>query len=116
MAMCSLTKTFFDDKLTVAVSGTVPIAKGLKMVMESHTAGPDYKIDSKNVMPMSQASLNITWAFGNKKGIRIKRARTSIHNDDLMDSRGESSDGTEGVSGSGSGAGASAAGGAMMSM
>lgn len=85
MAMCSLTKTFLDDRLSVALSGTVPIAKDLKMVMESHTAGPDYKMDSMNVMPMSQASINITWSFGNKKNVRIKKTRTSITNDDLMD-------------------------------
>lgn len=85
MAMCSLTKTFLDDRLSVALSGTVPIAKDLKMVMESHTAGPDYRMDSMNVMPMSQASINITWSFGNKKNVRIKKTRTSITNDDLMD-------------------------------
>lgn len=85
MAMGSLTKSFLDDRLSVSVSGTLPLAKDLKMVMESHKAGPDYKVDSFNVMPMSQASVNITWSFGNKKNVRIKKARTSIVNDDLMD-------------------------------
>lgn len=85
MAMGSLTKSFLDDRLSVSVSGTLPLAKDLKMVMESHKAGPDYKVDSFNVMPMSQASINITWSFGNKKNVRIKKARTSIVNDDLMD-------------------------------
>ena len=92
MAMGSLTKSFLDDRLSVSVSGTLPLAKDLKMVMESHKTGPDYKVDSFNVMPMSQASINITWSFGNKKNVRIKKARTSIVNDDLMDR----STGTEG--------------------
>ena len=106
MAMCSLTKTFLDDKLSVALSGTIPVAKDFKMVMENHMAGPDYKVDSRNEMPMSQVSLNITWSFGNKKAVRIKRARTSISNDDLMDSRGESSEGGEQSGASAGGAGA----------
>lgn len=85
MAMGSLTKSFLDDRLSVSVSGTLPLAKDFKMVMESHSAGPDYMIDSYNVMPMSQASVSITWSFGNKKNVRMKKARTSIVNDDLMD-------------------------------
>ncbi len=102
MAMCSLTKTFLDDRLSVAISGTAPIAKDLKMVMQSHSAGPDYRIDTSNIMPMTQASVNITWSFGNKKNVRIKKARTSITNDDLMDrSTGtESADSASSIMGS----------------
>ncbi len=108
MAMASLTKTFLDDKLSVALNGTIPLKKNAIMVMESHSAGPDYINNSKNIMPMANLSLNVSYSFGNKKGIRLKKARTSISNDDLMDRSDDS--GSEG----GESSGASQAGGGMM--
>ena len=115
MAMLSLTKTFFDDKLSASISGTLPLAKDFKMKMENHTAGPDYRMDSINIMPMGQIQGSLTWSFGNKKSVRVKRTRTSISNDDLMDNRGEDSS-ESGASSAGAGAGAGAGMGGGMRM
>ena len=84
IGMLGLTKTFLDDRLSLSVNGLVPLAKGFKMTMNSHTAGSGFISDTITRIPMSAITFQISWSFGKQGNYSAKRARRSIENESQL--------------------------------
>ncbi len=81
-----LTKSFLDDRLSFSINGLVPIDKGFKMTMRSHTAGTGFTSDMTTRIPMSSLTFQISWSFGKQGNYTTKKARRSIENDTQLNS------------------------------
>ena len=84
IGMLGLTKTFLDDRLSLSVNGLVPLAKGFKMTMNSHTAGAGFISDMTTRIPMSAVTFQISWSFGKQGNYTTKRTRRSIENESQL--------------------------------
>ena len=84
IATLGLTKTFLDDRLSLSVNGLVPLAKGFKMTMSSHTAGAGFTSDMTTRIPMSAITFQISWSFGKQGNYTTKRTRRSIENESQL--------------------------------
>ena len=84
MAMAGLTKSFLDDRLGVSVNYTLPLSGGRGMQMKSVTEGRDFRSVSVNTIPMENLNVSISWSFGKQGNARVKSARKSISNDDVL--------------------------------
>ena len=87
MAMVGLTKSFLDDRLGLSINYTLPLTGGKGMEMRSVTEGKDFRSVSVNVIPMQQLSFSISWSFGKQGNARVKSARKTIQNDDLINTQ-----------------------------
>jgi outer membrane receptor protein involved in Fe transport len=76
-----LTKSFLDDRLSLSVSGVIPMAKGLKINMASHTRGNGFTTDMSTSIPMGAVTFQVSWSFGKQGNYSAKKARRSIEND-----------------------------------
>ena len=76
-----LTKSFLDDRLSLSLSGIVPLAKDFKMNMNSHTRGTGFTTDMSTTIPMGAVTFQISWSFGKQGNYSAKKARRSIEND-----------------------------------
>ena len=85
MITAGLTKTFFDDKLSVGLNYVTPATFSKYLVMETHTATSEFKLDSVNKIKMGTISLNLSWSFGSNNRASVKKTRKTITNDDVMD-------------------------------
>ena len=54
------------------------------MEMRSVTEGKDFRSVSVNVVPMQQLNVSISWNFGKQGNARVKSARKTIKNDDII--------------------------------
>ena len=63
----SLSKTFFNDKLTVGVSGLIGLNKGGDINIESYSRGNNFSSYNNVNVPISNVSLTISYSFGNSK-------------------------------------------------
>ena len=84
MAMVGLTKNFLDDRLGVSINYTLPLSGGKGMQMKSVTEGRDFRSVSVNTIPMENLNFSISWSFGKQGNARVKSARKSISNDDVL--------------------------------
>ena len=84
MAMVGLTKSFLDDRLGVSINYTLPLSGGKGMQMKSVTEGRDFRSVSVNTIPMENLNFSISWSFGKQGNARVKSARKSISNDDVL--------------------------------
>ncbi len=84
MAMVGLTKSFLDDRLGVSINYTLPLSGGKGMQMKSVTEGKDFRSVSVNTIPMENLNFSISWSFGKQGNARVKSARKSISNDDVL--------------------------------
>ena len=84
MAMVGLTKNFLNDRLGVSINYTLPLTGGKGMEMRSVTEGKDFRSVSVNVVPMQQLNVSISWNFGKQGNARVKSARKTIKNDDII--------------------------------
>ena len=76
-----LTKSFLDDRLSLSLSGIVPLAKDFKMNMNSHTRGTGFTTDMSTTIPMGAVTFQVSWSFGKQGNYSAKKARRSIEND-----------------------------------
>ncbi len=79
-----LTKSFLDDRLSLSVNGMVPLARGFRMTMSSHTAGAGFTSDMTTRIPMSAVTFQISWSFGKQGNYTTKRTRRSIENESQL--------------------------------
>ncbi len=86
MAIAGLTKTFFDDRLSLSVNGMLPLAKGFELSMSSHTVGSGFTTDMSTTIPMRQITFQVSWTFGKQGNYTAKRARRTIENEDQLNS------------------------------
>ena len=63
----SLTKSFFNDKLSVGVMATTGLTKGGKLSLETYSRGADFTNHSKISVPIQNVGINISYNFGNSK-------------------------------------------------
>lgn len=85
MATAGLSKSIYNDKVTISLTGVVPISKTGKLVRKSFSEGSDYRISSINTVPMATVIGSLTWNFGSKKSAAVKKTRKTISNDDFKD-------------------------------
>ena len=72
----TLSKSFFDDKLTISVMGMTGLGNGGALAINSYSEGKDFtnKMDIK--VPMQSISLTVSYTFGNtKKQFMQRRSR-----------------------------------------
>ena len=67
MLIANISKTFFDDKLSIGLTANTGLGHGGKITIESHTKGADFTNTSKISVPMKSIALNVTFNFGNTK-------------------------------------------------
>ena len=63
----SISKTFFNDKLTVGVSGLIGLNKGGNINIESYSRGNNFSSYNNVKVPISNVSLTVSYSFGNSK-------------------------------------------------
>ena len=63
----SISKSFFNDKLTVGVSGLIGLNKGGNINIESCSNGKNFTSYTNVKVPISNVSLTISYTFGNSK-------------------------------------------------
>ena len=80
MIMGSLTKSFFQDKLSVAVQGVTGLRKGGCFYFDSYSAGKDFTNIQKVHVPVASFTLNITYNFGNQK-VKVKSNTNRVESD-----------------------------------
>ena len=90
MAMVGLTKSFLDDRLGISINYTLPLTGGKGMEMRSVSEGKDFRSVSVNTIPMQQLNFSISWSFGKQGNARVKSARKTIKNDDVMNTESTS--------------------------
>ena len=90
MAMIGLTKSFLDDRLGISINYTLPLTGGKGMEMRSVSEGKDFRSVSVNTIPMQQLNFSISWSFGKQGNARVKSARKTIKNDDVMNTESTS--------------------------
>ena len=86
MGVLGLTKTFLDDRLSVSLSGMLPLAKNFNMTMESYSSGKDFTTRTLTQVPMKSVTLQLSWTFGKQGNYSAKKARRSIENDAQLNS------------------------------
>ena len=76
MLTANISKSFFNDKLTVSIMGTTGLSNGGSLAIESYTAGKDFTNHMNIKVPMQSISLSLTYNFGNtKKQFQQRRSR-----------------------------------------
>ena len=86
LGMLGLSKTFLNDRLSLSVSGILPLSKGLKMSMDSYTQGSGFTTHTVTSIPMATVNFQISWTFGKQGNYSAKKARRSIENEEQLNS------------------------------
>ena len=76
-----VSKTFFDDKLSVSLMGMTNVSKG-RAKFEDYTVGKGYTNLNTTSIALRSLRFEISWTFG-RQGISVKRANKTISNDDV---------------------------------
>lgn len=80
LVTANLSKSFFDDKLSIGVMGLVGLSKGGDLKMESYSKGSQFLSHQTISVPISSISLNVTYTFGNTKR-QMKQHVNRVQND-----------------------------------
>jgi hypothetical protein len=80
MLTANISKTFFDDKLTLTLSGLTPLGNGGKLNIENYTHGKDFTNHMQINVPIQSFSFTIAYNFGNTKK-QFKQRQTRVEND-----------------------------------
>ena len=103
----SLSKTFFNDKLTLGVQGIMGLNKGGNLNIESSSRGQNFTSYSNVKVPIYGVTFTVSYTFGNSK-VRAKQHVSRVQNDFIeQQSQGEiiNNAGSGNTSGSGTGSG-----------
>lgn len=84
--MLSLSKSFLKDKLNVTLTGMTPLNFGW-MKFESESHGHDYVSHTVSRISMANFGISVSYTFGGK--VNVKKAATTIQNNDLKNQRQE---------------------------
>ncbi len=79
-----LTKTLLDDRLSLSLSGLVPIAKDFKLNMTAHTRGKGFTSDMTTYISLATISFQVSWTFGKQGNFTVKKARRTIENESQL--------------------------------
>ncbi|MBO4658837.1 MAG: TonB-dependent receptor [Prevotella sp.] len=105
MLTASLSKTFFNDKLTVGVTALTGLSSGGDLKIESYSSGTNFSQRTSIKVPMSGLTLSVSYTFG-KSNFRTKQHVSKVTNDYIeQQSQGEILNSAGGGTGTGAGAG-----------
>ena len=108
MLTASLSKTFFNDKLSVSLSAMTGLSSGGDLKIESYSSGTNFSQRSSIKVPMSGLTLSVSYTFG-KSNFRTKQHVSKVTNDYIeQQSQGEMLNNAGSGTGAGAGAGAGA--------
>ena len=106
MLTASLSKTFFNDKLSVSLSAMTGLSSGGDLKIESYSSGTNFSQRSSIKVPMSGLTLSVSYTFG-KSNFRTKQHVSKVTNDYIeQQSQGEMLNNAGSGTGAGAGAGA----------
>ena len=89
MLTASLSKTFFDDKLSLSLQGMVGLSEGGNLKMESYNNGNNFLSHQTIKVPMSGITFSVSYSFGNTKR-QMRQHQNRIQNDYIeQQSQGE---------------------------
>ena len=89
MLTANVSKSLFNDKLTIGVQGILGLNKGGKLNIESETRGKDFTSHTNIQVPIYGVAFTVSYTFGNSK-IRAKQHTTRVENDFIeQQSQGE---------------------------
>jgi len=80
-----LTKSFFDERLTVGLTGLTGFGKGGNVSVRQYAAGKDYVSDTKVTIPLSYAGINVSYRFGTLRNVNVRKTSRPISNDDVLE-------------------------------
>lgn len=81
MGMFSVSKTMFDDRLSLSASIMTSLSKGFKLHFDQYTEGPNFTSSMKSSIPMTRIQASVTWKFGNTKKMYQKQHRSKVNSD-----------------------------------
>ncbi len=81
-----LSRSFFDNKLGISLTGLATMS-GLKLKINSVTAGEGFTSRTSMKVPVGQVMASITWSFGNNKLTSAKKARRVNIEDSQLNSK-----------------------------
>ena len=85
----SLSKSLFNDKLTLGVQGILGLNKGGKLNIESETRGKDFTSHTNVRVPIYGVTFTVSYTFGNSK-IKAKQHTSRVESDFIeQQSQGE---------------------------
>ena len=85
----NISKTLFNDKLTLTLSAMTPIGNGGKLNIESYTHGKDFTNHMQVKVPLQSFSISIAYNFGNTKK-QFRQHQSRVENDYIeQQSQGE---------------------------
>jgi hypothetical protein len=76
----NISKNFFDDKLTLTLSGMTGIGNGGKLNIENYSHGKDFTNHMQIKVPMQSFSFSIAYNFGNTKK-QFRQHQSRVEND-----------------------------------
>lgn len=78
----NLSKSFFDDKLSIGVMGLMGLSKGGDLKMETYSKGNQFLSHQTINVPIGSISLNVTYTFGNtKRQMKQQQHVSRVQND-----------------------------------
>ena len=105
MLTATLSKSLFNDKLTIGVQGIVGLNKGGNLNIESSSRGQNFTSYTNVKVPIYGVTFTISYTFGNSK-VRAKQHTSRVQNDFIeQQSQGEMLNSVGSGSTSGNGAG-----------
>ena len=81
MLIGNLTKSFFDEKLTLGLQGLTGLGNGGCLKMETMSRGKDFTNHMNIRVPIYGVNFTVTYAFGNTKKQFNQQRQTRIEND-----------------------------------
>jgi hypothetical protein len=85
----SLSKTLFNDKLTLGVQGIMGLNKGGNLNIESSSRGQNFTSYNNVKVPIYGVTFTVSYTFGNSK-VRAKQHTSRVQNDFIeQQSQGE---------------------------
>ena len=89
MLTANISKTFFNDKLTVSVGGMTGLSSGGNLKIESFSEGKGFSTHSNIKVPMQGFTVTVSYTFGNTKR-QMRQHVSRVQNDYIeQQSQGE---------------------------
>jgi hypothetical protein len=80
MLTANISKSFFNDKLTLSLMAMTGLSDGGNLKMETYTKGQDFLSHSTIKVPMGGITFSVSYNFGNSKR-QAKQHVNRIQND-----------------------------------
>lgn len=85
MLTLGLSRSFFENRLTLSASAIGTIDSGIYIKRSSTTTGPDFTSVTKEKIPMGTVTLGLTWNFGGQGRSASRKAQHKSLEDNQLD-------------------------------